>query len=1108
MKKNYLMMAFLFALLGVGQAHAATLTEDFESVALTDADGVELTSTWNYGYGLTNGWKIIGGQIYTSAGSIDYGLWKGVGYNDSNTCLEASYGSSNSAYVAIPTRLTGVVSFYAAGVATSVDGKITVYELEADGDSYTKKETPLATFTPVKYNNSSKVYTWGKCEVDLGTEGKLIGIEMVRSALDDFSATIYEEGAEVKAVNLTAFTTTTPTLGTDAEGKYAAAFTATVANVGNVALTAADGVTVSLLDAGGNVLATSEPVELAVEESKTVDFSYNGVATADGAVTFYAKENFSGNQFAEGAAVTITLAGPRFAIDPAGGHDFGVVAKGATARAIYTIVNSGNVDMNTSVTAPEGFTANVTALVDAGMIGELSVNMNTETAGVKSGTVVLTTDAIDVKSYEIPVSGFVYDPDYFFEDFAAGTLPEGWTTTGSGWSIADGVAKGAYNYSEKSYLTTPALRVATGEELFFQVHPTGNYVTVNITMSKDGGPFEKLKSVYFETASAAFQPVVISGLEPGSYKFCFESDDYEIDNLNGFHLDIAAPELAVLLGEEPVATGAVADFGTVKEQPAAKTYTVSNTGTGTLELTIATSDATQFTVSETAMSLATGESKTFDLALVFDENYGQKEADITITPSYDPTAAVIIHAKAVISNPNVWAEDFEGGAIPEGWMNEGWTVDINDDANGTMMAMIASRTQGQLTTPRLVATAGDKLTFDAYYPWNDEALLVEYSNDERATWNVISNYKPEDDGQPGEISKTIEFTAPADGRYYIRLTANYASVDNFEGFMLYNLEHELAITAQNLPAECRQYDEYTATVTVKELANKEEPVTATLYVAGEAVATAEQVIAANGEATLTLTFIPTELADQAEAYVKVTYAGGELTTESVLLTVTPPFALDETVAPGELEATTYGAIIVNYNAAAGWNTIALPFHVNDVKAVFGDNVKAYKFSNYGFNTMMFEEVTALEAGTPFVLHNTSDINGPLTFQHVEIPDYARTEQYVTKSNITFRTTYSPLNGSLIEGKYLLKENGELLQATAADALNGYRGYFEFPANIDLSKLTFAFTNSDGTVVTGIDDFTVSFEDEGVVYDLQGRRIPASSQLPKGVYIQNGKKIRK
>ena len=191
MRQISLLFVMLLSMMGVTQVKAETLTEGFESVTLTDANGNPLASSWSYGYGLSNGWKVIGGTIYGSAGSANYGLWTQA--HEGSKSLEASYGSSNSAYVVIPEILTGEFKFWArkTSSSSSTKGTIKLFVAEENGDSYTVTSTQL-------YANSNLTTTWTQYTVDLGTEGVYVAINMIRAGIDDIEAEIYEDGVEKK----------------------------------------------------------------------------------------------------------------------------------------------------------------------------------------------------------------------------------------------------------------------------------------------------------------------------------------------------------------------------------------------------------------------------------------------------------------------------------------------------------------------------------------------------------------------------------------------------------------------------------------------------------------------------------------------------------------------------------------------------------------------------------------------------------------------------------------------------------------------------------------------------------------------------------------------
>lgn len=173
----------LFACLFALCTQAATTTEGFEDVTIVDADGNPLSSSWSAGYGLSNGWKVVGGTIYSSAGTGNYGLWT-KGHTGSKS-LEASYSSTNNAFVVIPTKVSGELKFWARKTSTSsrTKGTLNIWEVtEAEG-SYAKGST-IATY--------DLTTTWTEYTVDLGTEGKFIAINMVRAGIDDVTYSTFE----------------------------------------------------------------------------------------------------------------------------------------------------------------------------------------------------------------------------------------------------------------------------------------------------------------------------------------------------------------------------------------------------------------------------------------------------------------------------------------------------------------------------------------------------------------------------------------------------------------------------------------------------------------------------------------------------------------------------------------------------------------------------------------------------------------------------------------------------------------------------------------------------------------------------------------------------
>ena len=188
-KSRYLLL-FLFALIvGTGSAWADTLTEDFNSVTLSGTP----VSTYYYSE-LSNGWKIAGGGYITAYDAYsNYTLGSTYKRGDSGNAIYANYGSSNSSYVIIPTKLTGDVTFYARRVSKNA-ASIYVYEAVESEKTYTTTGSALLSKTYSKLSSYETLpTTWEQLTVSLGDEGKMLAIQLVYTAIDNFSATIYED---------------------------------------------------------------------------------------------------------------------------------------------------------------------------------------------------------------------------------------------------------------------------------------------------------------------------------------------------------------------------------------------------------------------------------------------------------------------------------------------------------------------------------------------------------------------------------------------------------------------------------------------------------------------------------------------------------------------------------------------------------------------------------------------------------------------------------------------------------------------------------------------------------------------------------------------------
>ena len=741
--------------------------------------------------------------------------------------------------------------------------------------------------------------------------------------------------------------------------------------------------------------------------------------------------------------------------------------------------------------------------VAAGGSESFTVKMNTETAGAKDGNVALAFNALNETSFTIPVTGYVMDSDLFTETFDGTTTPDGWENTG--WTFADGEATGAFKSPTKYQLITPALTVAEGEKMAIEVLKT-SYIgsaTLPIYVSKDGGEFTLHQTISnSDLEYNSYKVFFIEGLTAGNYKIRFDADATKISAVNGFQINQNAPAF------EMVTTGAAA-FGKVAAN-AEKTYTVKNAGTGTLTVDIASDNATDFSVSPAQLNIAGDETADFTITFNYTEgSYGNKSANITVTPTYNTELAVTIAATARAINPDAWEEDFEEGTIPTTWENEGsWTVTTPSASgnNGTKMATISSYgNPKKLTTPRLQATAGDNLTFYIGLQYDDEPLTIEYSNDDKATWNVI-----EDGVANYTTSGDITFTAPEDGFYNIRFTGTYAMLDNFNGFKLALKEHDVAIQSQNIRSTFNQYGTYDVTVTVKEMVGKEETLTAKFFIDDTQYGDADvQTVEANGTQTFTVSVTLDEIIS-GDAYFTISNENISLTSDKVAVTTKPAIVLDETVEPDLSDISTsdwQDVVALKYTAKAGWNTICVPFKLEDadLKAIFGEGWKAYEFNSYSDGNLGFKQTTTFYAGYPYVIYSaapaTLDEKG-YVMKVIQLS--ATSAKYDQYGDATFQGTYAPIDAPDMEGKYGVTPAGKIAKGGASASIKGFRAYFELPANAN-ANLTITFTDEDGTVtrISGVE--AEQLLNGGDIYDLSGRKM-TNAQLKAGVYIVNGKKV--
>ena len=213
-----------------------------------------------------------------------------------------------------------------------------------------------------------------------------------------------------------------------------------------------------------------------------------------------------------------------------------------------------------------------------------------------------------------------------------------------------------------------------------------------------------------------------------------------------------------------------------------------------------------------------------------------------------------------------------------------------------------------------------------------------------------------------------------------------------------------------------------------------------------------------------------------------------------------------------------------------WSTLVLPFSLRaeEVKAMFGDNVKLAKYTGSTKNTengyiLNFEKTETITAGEPVLICGANE-KSDNTYQAGKLvlgTDDNRGSDVVSTVSMTDPTTDTSnqfnLKGTYIHnasfiqaGDYYFGSGNALHHAKSAKALGSARMVVRYEGKNPQAKL--AALNFDG-VTTGIDEVRMDNDTREALtgsssapaYNLNGQRV---SNSYKGIIIINGKKILK
>jgi uncharacterized protein YegP (UPF0339 family) len=519
--------------------------------------------------------------------------------------------------------------------------------------------------------------------------------------------------------------------------------------------------------------------------------------------------------------------------------DLGVCKQDTTMN--FSIINTatGTLTVDLTTSDQKAYTLdNSQVSIAAADTAKVNLTFSYSQAHEGRNSTLLTFKTTDERVEEIPLSidAIIAQSGVWTEDFNNYRLPEGWFT--EGWRVdSTGVATlkqgGGSDImsmlgggsSAVYYLMTPPLTVSdVNDVMLFSVRkPGGGGMDLSSMIggsSSSSSSFIIEKSVYgsgkwekakdfTNTLDTVYTTQWLSNLEPGEYRFRFvASDSIVIDSVAGFQIDMNAPDLYVTLDSAVVKR---IDFGMLRGDTTT-TFTVINTGTGTLGVNLASKDETRLAIQEKSLSVAAGDSVFVDAVMLRDdERQGEIHELLMFIPADERISPQAVAMSAYIIPSDAWAEDFEyiyviedqtyPRLFPEGWSTTGWMLTQGGDDD--MMAMFGgggsdaeqswvAKTDSkdyELITPRLQAKKGHLLRFTANIGGGMMAMFstfmggggspsylnLYYKRDNDKDWTLYNTYFQSD---------TIVFKAPYSGFYRLKFMGEGVSLDDFYGFSL------------------------------------------------------------------------------------------------------------------------------------------------------------------------------------------------------------------------------------------------------------------------------------------------------------------------------------
>ena len=541
--------------------------------------------------------------------------------------------------------------------------------------------------------------------------------------------------------------------------------------------------------------------------------------------------------------------------------------------------------------------------------------------------------------------------------------------------------------------------------------------------------------------------------------------------------------------------GVVLNFGNTTE-PVAATYYIKNEGSAPLEVTdITVPDG--FTVSPSSMTLAKNEVGAFTLTFAGKDGfYGNYEGELRINAENVPPFSVAV--AGFWRDPKMWYVTFEERVIPPNFyrVNKGWGISSNILETNFFIQNAADK-PSSFIGPRLEVADTEHLTFEARNATEETgSLQVSYSAN-LTDWTVAADLTD----QIGSNFRSFNIDNIPAGRWYVRFTGSKVDIDNIAGYTVIG-EAEAVVLSGKVTSEAWGKPLKDATVNVVSMdvdidvvtdedgcysltlpANRFYDISVTAPGHYEAKFT-NVAIAEEGMTQDVLLTVP-----HVSGYV---YVDGQLASEGVLVEAATSDDEDEIFFTTQTAENGYYVLPVlagrTYLIAAGNSISGKPVQASVEERTVTKDVVVNLEMSYG--VVVLVDVTTTN-GTPLE-------NAVVTLTSGEVSYTVPMKDGKELSEPPYMTTIYGADKFLTYDLYV--------------ELEGYESYHE--EGVSLTEGLYREIKLRSEVEVGIDSEELrvkSEECDNVWYDLTGRLVNSQftnhkSQMPKGMYIVNGKKV--